>query len=107
MEKTIHLTTNYTLYKADTKTLALMLVETGIAPNIAAVIEQSGHIAEEYAKKIPHLLRTYQGHLKQWIHERTGHNIVPLTIRGTIASMIAGQAVTPTMEANYMALGTG
>jgi len=39
--------------------------------------------------------------IKKW----TGHNIVPLVLRSALANKIAGNTVTPTFSANYLALG--
>jgi len=40
------------------------------------------------------------------IEIREWHNLVPLIIRSSIAQLISGSSITPTLKANYVALGT-
>jgi len=35
------------------------------------------------------------------------HNLVPLAIRSSMATLVSGTTITPTLKANYLALGTG
>lgn len=45
--------------------------------------------------------------LPSFAREQTYHNLVPSVLRDSFASLIAGNAVTPTFEATHFALGTG
>lgn len=51
-------------------------------------------------------LRGYEWKYKDQIKQRHGHNLVPLVLRAELASLIAGNTVTPTFKANYLALGS-
>jgi len=105
MEKTITLRTNYDFYKADTRTIALVLLELWVAKTMAALMDWNT-IRKCYQDKIPAALKKYKWSLQKHIKKWSGHNLVPLSIRSTIASRITGATVTPTLEANYMALWT-
>lgn len=51
-------------------------------------------------------LRWYQWKHSDKIQQRHWHNLVPLVLRAELASLIAGNTVTPTFKANYLALWT-
>lgn len=55
----------------------------------------------EFASKI----KDYNGIYKDKLRIKEYHNLVPLAIRSSYAYQLAGVTVTPTFEANYIALG--
>lgn len=68
-------------------------------------------IKEQYHKSIPWLIREFRNMtimkasmLEKHIKIRSWHNIVPLVLRESFASLICWNTVTPTFEANYFAL---
>lgn len=79
---------NYTLHRMEQWVVDAILKELGIS-------------IEDFAEKI----KTYKGKYSQHIHSRSGHNIVPLVLRAAMANKIAGNTVTPTFAANYLAMG--
>ncbi len=85
--KEISLKANYVLTVCNDEVLALIMQETG-------------HDTPERA------LRDYTGKYRSQLKQRSGHNLVPYTLRYSLASLIAGNTVTPTFKANYIALGT-
>lgn len=74
---------NYTLTKAPDHVIKAMKKETG-GVNFA----------------------DYKGKYRDQITQKRGHNIVPLAIRSSYASVVSWTAVTPTFEANYIAIGS-
>lgn len=69
-------------------------------------------VKEQFAKHIPSLFRSFRNgeiawseYLEKHIKHIEWHNIVPLVLRESLASLIAWNTVTPTFEANYFALG--
>jgi len=46
----------------------------------------------------------YKGKYRNDIKSREWHNLVPLAIRSSIATLISGTTVTPSFKANYIAL---
>lgn len=51
-------------------------------------------------------LSNYQWRNKNKLSIWEWHNIVPLVLREALASLIAGNTVTPTFKANYISVGT-
>ena len=52
-------------------------------------------------------IRDYSGELLKKCRIYEAHNKVPAVIRNEMAKLIAGQTITPTLKANYLALGNG
>lgn len=51
-------------------------------------------------------LRKYEWPLKHVIKTREWHNLVPLVLRTSLATLISWTSVTPTFKANHIALGS-
>jgi hypothetical protein len=69
-------------------------------------------VKEQFAKYIPSLFRSFRNgeiawseYLEKHVKHIEWHNIVPLVLRESLASLIVWNTVTPTFEANYFALG--
>lgn len=69
-------------------------------------------VKEQFSKYIPSLFRSFRGgkipqaaYLAKHIKHIEWHNIVPLVLRESLASLIAWNTVIPTFKANYFALG--
>ena len=104
-EQEVMVSTNYTVIKADERILALILLELWHAKRLSAVMKWS-NLDDKYHKTIIDALKSYNWRYKNELTIRKWHNLVPLTLRSTIASMIVWDTVTPTMEAQYIWLGS-
>lgn len=69
-------------------------------------------LKEDAKKLVTHLFRYLNKfgrwkmeYMKQYVKHQEWHNIVPLVLRESLASVICGNTVTPTFAANYFALG--
>lgn len=102
----VSLSTNYTIIKADNALLDLILIELWREIPHPAV-GRSSILSPEHERTIIDALKHYNWKYKRFLKIRSGHNIVPLVLRETLASMIVGNTVTPTFIANYLALGDG
>ncbi len=49
-------------------------------------------------------LKGYTGRYARHLKRREGHNLVPLVLRSSFATLISGTTVTPSFKANYIAL---
>lgn len=52
-----------------------------------------------------HDVSSYKWKMKDKIYQRKGHNVVPLWVRTSLASVIAWNTVSTSFQANYIALG--
>ena len=52
-------------------------------------------------------LKKYQGDLTRFLRVEERHNLVPTQLRYELATLVSGTTITPTLKANYFALGTG
>lgn len=58
-------------------------------------------------RAVHHALARYKGDLARDLTIVEAHNIVPTVLRYELASLISGTTITPTLKANYFALGSG
>ena len=89
MKKEVKLKANYTIIKAPEKIINKIIKELGCT-----------------RKQIATKLRDYKGLFFKDLKIYQGHNVVPLSIRKSLAALISWITVTPTFKANYIALGT-
>lgn len=61
----------------------------------------------EHGEALRIWLEILKGGLPSFASEKTYHNIIPSVLRDSLASLFAGNTVTPTFKCNYMAVGTG
>lgn len=95
---------NYILYKATDMLLAIILGEY-YNKDVSVFLDVFGRIKKECHKDIPDILRTYDWSYKNQIQIRQWHNLVPDVLRNELALLISGTTITPTLKANYLAMG--
>lgn len=100
---------NYRLTIADNAVLAEIITQKmgGGLHMYKQVLEALRTGAQEVGKLAVHCLKTYNGILLPSLSIAEYHNIVPSVLRDELATLISGTTITPTLKANYFALGTG
>lgn len=108
IKKEVSVINNYKITKASDTTIAKIICER-FGENIkhfAKYLDDQLRLTD-YAKGMAaKVLRDYNGQFVDELHVREGHNLVPLVLRASLASLVAGNTVTPTFQANYCALGS-
>jgi hypothetical protein len=69
---------------------------------VEKILEEMNAKREDFAR----IMRNYCGKYVNKLCVSRGHNIVPIGIRESLASLFVGNTVTPTFEVNYVALGS-
>lgn len=105
MQKEIGVIANYKLTKATDVTLAWILSEIH-GYTFSYYLDSKWKLQKKRQNLASALLRNYTGKHRDSLAVREGHNLVPNVLRYSFASLIAGNSVTPTFMANYMALGS-
>lgn len=114
MKKEIGITANYNFSIASEEVIWRMLSEWIWSP-IGIFLNEEGKIVQLAKHRVTKMFRHIQSHWLQWRMEKfknevkfhAWHNIVPLVLRQSFASLIAWNTVTPTFQANYLALWSG
>jgi len=104
--------TNYQLTAATPETLARILCESlGLPVNGTGwrqFLNKDGTgVLELLLPRLLMTLRNYKGLLLPELTIEHRHNLVPKTLRKSMAQRNAGVIVTPTFDCNYLALGDG
>ena len=73
--------------------------------DVGVFLDEAGKIKQAYHNVIPDVLRSYDGTYKNQIQIREWHNLVPDVLRFELATLISGTSITPTLKANYLAMG--
>lgn len=109
IEKEVQLKVNYKITKWSNETLASVYCEL---KNISWLIEYSTILKKikEWNEMITSFLckalKTYNWKYKEFLIITEWHNLIPLAIRESFATLISWTNVTPTFKANYLALWT-
>lgn len=105
IDKVVNLKANYIVTKCDAKTLATFVAKyLGIAL-VPDYIEKILMNLKKYEKTICDMTKDTvfaKKYLSQYQFET--HNVVPLVLRKSLALLISGSSVTPSFQANIIAL---
>lgn len=108
-EHGIHIGTNYTLTRANDETLLKILAEKfGLSLGETRAMAMAGdEFTREARQHLAWIMRNYRGEFRDELKVDRYHNLIPSTLRNSLATLISGTTVAPTFKANYLALGTG
>lgn len=107
IEKEMNFRINYRLTKATDEILAKIYAERMGILDYRKCLNWRKKLCNDAAKKMPAILRNYNGIFLNQLNVWEGHNIVPSVLRNELASLIVWNTVTPTFMANYIALWSG
>ena len=105
IQKEIRMQANYYVHIWTDEAYAKMLEKTQKMPRIW-FLDKNGILTKKARQLVTEMTRQLGWNMHN-IRSRSWHNIVPSVVRDALASRIAWNVVTPTFEANYIALGTG
>lgn len=109
IDSTLELEPNYRLLIADERTTAAIFLESKgykkTAKRIQTIIESMRSKESPLAASIAKAMGEYTGKLLEKCRIIETHNKIPNVLRYELAKLLAGQTVTPTFKANYVALG--
>lgn len=102
---------NYRFTIADNETIARIFLDAkGLAATPKRIKTMLSVLSEKknaLFEQISAVMASYRGPLLADCRVIEAHNKIPLVLRSSLAQLIAGQTVTPTFKANYLALGNG
>lgn len=110
IDSTLQLVPNYRFLVAGEETLARMYLEKKKMKPSAVRINTIIEAIEEKGNMLAVLLdeiRDYSGELLSQCRIFQYHNKIPAVVRNQLALLISGTTITPTLKANYLALGNG
>ena len=93
---------NYHIHVGTDEAYAKMLEKTQKMPRIW-FLYKNGILTKKARQLVTEMTRQLGWNMHN-IRSRSGHNLVPLLLRNALANKIAGNVVTPTFAANYIAL---
>ncbi len=102
---------NYRFTVTDSETAArIFLAHIGLketSDGVKEVLRSMMNGSFRFSSEMAQAIREYQGLLFPNLRILEAHNKIPNVLRYELAKLIAGQTVTPTFKANYLALGSG
>lgn len=111
MDSALILAPNYRFTVTDAETAARVFLNSKgykeTSRRVGAIVESMAERCFPFASEMAKAIREYEGKLSSNFRILEAHNKVPAVLRNELAKLIAGQTVTPTFKANYLALGNG
>lgn len=106
IQKEVQIKANYKIIKASNKTFALIYCELKNILINSGIVEQIKKWDKKITKFLSKALKDYDWIYLNELNMQEGHNLIPLAIRESFATLISWTTVTPTFQANYVALWT-